>query len=300
MPAGTDDPQIIIGVTKEEEEEQLNAPLSPKELMYHPEILGGAWLERLKELREYKERHGDCLVPKRYAPNQTLGNWVNKQRQLYRKYQKGESSSMSPERVWVLEEMGFVWGATTSGETFLSVTATNRDKAWFVRFEELKNYAQTTTKTKTTTTTTTHSSAHTGKWPPSSCRLGHWVISQRAEYNRWKMGESPCSMTQERIDALDTIQFPWKNKYEQLWEERIRQLQEYKDLHGDCLVPLRYEANPSLANWVSTQRKNYKLRNERKRSFLTKERVQQLESMGFVWNFWDFEFESKFSPLSHQ
>ena len=208
---------------------------------------------------------------------------------------------MSPERVWVLEEMGFVWDATTSRETCLSVTATNRDKAWLVRFEELKKYTQTKTTTKTTTTTTrTHSHAHTGKWPPSSSRLGHWVISQRAEYNRWKLGESPCSMTQERIDALDTIQFPWKTKYEQLWEERIQQLQEYKDLHGDCLVPLRYVANPSLANWVSTQRKNYKLRNEGKRSFLTKERVEQLESMGFVWNFWDFEFESKFSPLSHQ
>lgn len=39
-------------------------------------------------LEEYKRQHGDCLVPKRYAPNPKLGTWVDTQRVQYKKLQK--------------------------------------------------------------------------------------------------------------------------------------------------------------------------------------------------------------------
>lgn len=31
------------------------------------------WEERLEELREYKKRYGDCLVPNKFAENPQLG-----------------------------------------------------------------------------------------------------------------------------------------------------------------------------------------------------------------------------------
>jgi hypothetical protein len=34
------------------------------------------WLSRLEELRKYKELNGDCLVPRGYLPNPSLGSWV--------------------------------------------------------------------------------------------------------------------------------------------------------------------------------------------------------------------------------
>lgn len=57
--------------------------------------LGSAFARKLVELEEYKEKHGDCLVPRRYEENPSLGNFVNKQRQSYRKFLKGEKSSMN-------------------------------------------------------------------------------------------------------------------------------------------------------------------------------------------------------------
>ena len=57
--------------------------------------LGNAYARKVLELEKYKAEHGDCLVPKRYEENRSLGNWVNKQRQLYRKFLAGESSSMT-------------------------------------------------------------------------------------------------------------------------------------------------------------------------------------------------------------
>jgi Helicase associated domain len=38
------------------------------------------WYQRLNELYEYKQEHGNCDVPQKYPPNRCLGIWVNKQR----------------------------------------------------------------------------------------------------------------------------------------------------------------------------------------------------------------------------
>jgi len=82
----------------------------------------------------------------------------------------------------------------------------------------------------------------------------------------------------------------------------FRQLEEYKEKYGDCLVPSRFEENYKLGKWVETQRYEYtklqrahalvaksedgcvlidrpKLVNPR----LTVERRVRLESIGFEW-----------------
>lgn len=56
---------------------------------------GSAFAQKLIELEEYKKKHGNCLVPRRYEENPSLGNFVNKQRQSYRKYLMGEKSSIN-------------------------------------------------------------------------------------------------------------------------------------------------------------------------------------------------------------
>lgn len=70
----------------------------------------------MKMLREYKEKHGDCLVPKVHAPNQALSTWVFAQRQQKRFYDKKEKSRLTDERVANLEGVGFVWRAKTNKE----------------------------------------------------------------------------------------------------------------------------------------------------------------------------------------
>jgi Fe2+ transport system protein FeoA len=67
------------------------------------------------------------------------------------------------------------------------------------------------------------------------------------------------------------------------WEVRFQQLQEYKQVHGDCNVPKTYPVNQSLAMWVVTQRQEYKKRGKGQKSSMTDERKKKLESMGFEW-----------------
>lgn len=54
--------------------------------------------------------------------------------------------------------------------------------------------------------------------------------------------------------------------------------------NGNCIVPRGYPLDPRLANWVATQRKEYKLLQDGKQSNMTPERIGLLEDLGFAWN----------------
>lgn len=41
---------------------------------------------------------------------------------------------------------------------------------------------------------------------------------------------------------------------DQQWEEMYQRLVQFKQEHGDCLVPRKYERDPKLSTWVETQR----------------------------------------------
>ena len=61
-------------------------------------------------------------------------------------------------------------------------------------------------------------------------------------------------------------------------------LSAYKATHGNCLVPQRYPTLPQLGTWVHTQRRQYKLLCEGKKSSMTKEKIQALNDLGFDWD----------------
>ena len=58
---------------------------------------------------------------------------------------------------------------------------------------------------------------------------------------------------------------------------------EYKETYGDCVVPQRYQSDPQLGTWVHTQRRQYKLMKEGKKSSMTEDKIRDLDAMGFEW-----------------
>ncbi|MDB2644313.1 helicase associated domain-containing protein, partial [Luminiphilus sp.] len=115
----------------------------------------------------------------------------------------------------------------------------------------------------------------------SGFKLGNWVNNQR---------QAGATLTKERVDRLNRIGFIW-DPYEQQWEEGFSALKQYYAEHGDCLVPLRY-ATPSgfkLGNWVSNQRKAA--------TTLSKERLDRLNRIGFVWDPYEQQWEKGFAAL---
>jgi hypothetical protein len=65
-------------------------------------------------------------------------------------------------------------------------------------------------------------------------------------------------MTDKCVKKLSSIEFPWTVVFQHGdWDKRFVELVKYNELHGDCLVPQRYEPNPPLGRWVNKQRAQY-------------------------------------------
>jgi hypothetical protein len=65
------------------------------------------WNKQYEKLVEFKRKHGNCLVPRSYQEDVSLGNWVNNQRQFHSK------NKLRLDRKGLLEELGFAWKADT-------------------------------------------------------------------------------------------------------------------------------------------------------------------------------------------
>jgi hypothetical protein len=249
------------------------------------------WLDRFQQVTDYRDKYGHTLVPKRLKENPPLGNWVNKQRQHYRRYNEGKTPcSLTEKRIQLLNDIGFCWDATSlqSGsskdDNYESISSKRvhkkRQDAWWGRLDEIKALVVDGSLTSLDRI-------------ESQSSLGQWINMQRNEYIRWKDGELPSTLDEDRIEALNSIDSEWwKGAHQRQWDARFQELLEYRKRHGDCCVPISF-LNKKLANWVSRQRRKYTLKMSGKPSELTDEQMELLNAVGFVWNRWDYEFEKK-------
>jgi hypothetical protein len=84
--------------------------------------------------------------------------------------------------------------------------------------------------------------------------------------------------------AYDAVPFSGIGSRSAAWEDRLSELGNYRNIHGNCNVPGSKSGNFKLATWVAQQRYQYRLQQERKTSQMTLSRIQALESLGFEWN----------------
>lgn len=230
---------------------------------------------------------------------------------MYRKYLQGENTSMTKERVEILNEMGFLWSAANA---IVATTITNSSsyhsniqlhkvhhdndnddeninynldalspthQLWNENYQKLKDILEQSHHHHHQDTSYNNRSMSM----TMDTKLGVWSANQRREYQKWQRGEK-SAITKERIDLLNSIGFDW-NPWETKWKTRIRQLKEYCKENGHCMVPVNYEKNPKLGRWVATQRKYYNLYKNGKPSSISKERIKELTDIGFVWNRWE-------------
>ena len=98
---------------------------------------------------------------------------------------------------------------------------------------------------------------------------------------------SSCEETEQESGGVREMQCNISILQQNRWESMFARLIEFKEEHGHCLVPNRFEEDRSLGAWVSTQRRHYKLMFSKDADHgstpLTKERIQKLQDVGFVW-----------------
>jgi hypothetical protein len=226
-----------------------------------------AWEQRLSELADYLNIHGHCNVPKRDGKKTKLGTWVANQRTQYRCHREGNRSQMTTLRIHELERLGFEWVGKQRTEFYNS--------NWEERLSELADYRRI------------HGHCNVPYNYSENCKLAKWVNAQRFKYRLHREGKT-SSMTTFRIQALERLGFEWVGKqrtefYNSNWEDRLSELADYRKIHGHCNVPQKFSENTKLGTWVATQRTQYRLHLEGKRSQITLPRIQELENLGFDW-----------------
>jgi hypothetical protein len=95
---------------------------------------------------------------------------------------------------------------------------------------------------------------------PENHSLGIWVNKMRMERKKWDTGSERTSLTERKIELLESIDFIWaqNHKGEIGWERRFQEIRKFKRRHGHCNVPTKSAENRALGRWVSTQRTMYK------------------------------------------
>jgi len=72
-------------------------------------------------------------------------------------------------------------------------------------------------------------------------------------------------MMKARFEQLKALGFNF-TVHSDKWLDHWKQLQDYKEKHGDCQVPTHYAENPKLGRWVHTQRHQRRLQQKGKKS----------------------------------
>jgi hypothetical protein len=143
-----------------------------------------AWTERYEELVKYKEKYGDCIVPRLHKEYPKLGDWVKNQKMLYRK----KSRRMTESRIADLGVLGFVW----EGQRHLCRDV--YEAAWTERYEELVLY-----KGK-------YGDCIVPRLYKEYPKLGEWVSTQRKLYRGKSLPEINHRV---RFDKLEALGFAW-------------------------------------------------------------------------------------------
>lgn len=86
------------------------------------------WTEKFEDLCDFRRVHGHCHVPHSYKENAPLAQWVKRQRYQYKLKLEGKRSTLSDERVKLLDNIGFIWNS--------------HDAVWEERWNELLQYKQ--------------------------------------------------------------------------------------------------------------------------------------------------------------
>ena len=242
------------------------------------------WNAMLDRLDAYKRKHDTTIVPNHDGGDRPLANWVGNQRFKLGKYvlnDEGEyyddhdlveriafDLGWSPEyehkskgfirklppatratRIRRLNEIGFVWDA--------------QEAFWQNMYQRLLDYKDR--NNGSTSVPFPFQEEKSSNEQPSES-LGVWVQAQRQ-----LRGE----LSEKRLHLLNEIGFEW-DPHEAKWTEMFDRLCVYQvENGGSTSVP---RTCPELGFWVNTQRRSYKRRT------LPAERINRLDSVGFVWD----------------
>lgn len=270
------------------------------------------WEQNFKLAKEHYLTYGNLDIPTNYksTDGKHLGNWVLRQRQLYK------SNSLTDEQVKKLDSIGMDWMDRV-------------DRVWENGFMEAKNYSEeygnlsvpknyrsntdfplgiwiqrqrSLYKNKKISDDRIKRLTDVGmNWNPNSWEhrfelvkqyyeehgtinisqkevvqgvwLGKWIISQKKAMQEGKL-------THEQIEMLKTLPMEEVGRKDNRWWSMYEEAKKYYLKFGNLNIPMDYLtfSGKKLSDWIIRQRRNYKL------GKMSSEHKEKLDEIGFIWD----------------
>ncbi len=214
----------------------------------------------------YFQKKGTLDVPYDFVTEEgvCLGKWIYQQKLFFRKKDGQRTlSEKEQHRKERLAAIGIVWG----------------NDAWTEKWELARQYYEKHGNLDMPQSYVTDD----GIW------LGKWLYLQKERYRRMRQEESEekqrsgkNGLSEEQIQALESIGIDWLTPNERAWENAFLRAQDFYVENGHLNVEKGYALTDGfrLDLWLGRQRKCYR---EGNRKVLSSERIERLERMGMGW-----------------
>lgn len=152
---------------------------------------------------------------------------------------------------------------------------TNKER-WDMNFELVKEYLD-----------------EFGRFPNSNesfknTNIGNWLFRQGYLYRKGKL-------KQYKIDKLKNINFPFNLRHQMAvnrntkWEYHVKLFLEFNDKYGRFPCTNDTYKGYDIGGWINYLRNN--------KAKLSKERIEQLDSIGFIWSSNEYQWMKKYNLL---
>ena len=270
------------------------------------------WEQNFKLAKEYYLTYGNLDIPTNYksTDGKHLGNWVLRQRQLYK------SNSLTDEQVKKLDSIGMDWMDRV-------------DRVWENGFMEAKNYSEEYGNLSVPKNYRSNTDFPLGiwiqrqrslyknnkisenrikrltdigmNWNPDNWEsrfnlvkqyyeehgninisqkeviqgvwLGKWIVSQKKAMEEGKL-------THEQIEMLKTLPMEEVGRKDNRWWSMYEEAKKYYLTYGNLNIPMNYLTSngKKLSDWIIRQRRNYKL------GKMSSEHKEKLDEISFIWD----------------
>jgi hypothetical protein len=250
------------------------------------------WNVMYSKLVAYKKEHGHTRVTTQ--DDAALAKWLASQNEVLGRHLQGKGTRLGEDQVMKLMSIGLVGGRRSIEVQELD---SQRDEKWNEMFLKLRAYKASCRFSNVMSSLAIEShqqrtlpflytqAEHGHCNPPtSSCTdLSNWVAAQRRMYNKLIQGKpgKRAVLDAVKMQRLTELGFAFRPRGSYLtWEDQMEKLTKFKNENGHCKVPVNDEV---LGSFVKLARREYKLKQQGKKSSMTEDRERDLRNLGFVF-----------------
>lgn len=219
------------------------------------------WENMYQQAQEYYNEHGNLLITPKV--NKKLYQWLKIQRKLY--MEDGKLTEQQKELLSIIEIDQEVKKDIDAKPKVKTRKSPSRDEIWESMYEQAQEYFE----------------QHGDLLVPrieEYKQLSSWIKTQRRKY---KTNNEKSNLSKEQIERLEAIGMVW-DVIQHQWNTMYEQAKAYYEQYGSLAIPDERETEyKQLRTWIQEQKLKYNSEDE---ADLSKEQIEQLESIGIVWN----------------